>query len=130
MNPPWWLQIVIAAGGVLGAWLTARLASKAQTRSVDASKEIGAGQLALEWAKRADAKAEQADLKADRQGIRISTLEARERQVSRWWGRHEPRDRMMEEHLGRLDPTLAAELPPYEPLPELDTPPEGTPRVT
>lgn len=93
MIPPWWLQVLIAALGVGGSIVVARVASRAQNRSVDATKEIGAGQLALDIAERLDKELQA--LRAQVGTIRVA-----------WWN-HQDWDELVLEELETLDPGKA-----------------------
>jgi hypothetical protein len=121
MNAQWYGLLGIALS-VIGSIVVARLSSRAQDRTARQNADASAGELALKIAERAD-------LKAERNVQRIDTLEGHVRSVNRWWVRHERRDKIAEEHLTRLDPTLMQALPPWESMPELDTPPQGLPKV-
>jgi hypothetical protein len=109
------LQYVgLMVSGGTAVWV-ARIAKSANDRKTKTEGEIGAGQLALNIANRADKKAE-------RTSDRLDYLEGwRRRLADEWWPRHVYEyDRIIEGDLRRLDP--GATIPPVIPMPEYAPP--------
>jgi HAMP domain-containing protein len=116
MNGALWgfAGVVISA---LASYLVARVSIRAQQRTADANKEVGAGQLALDIAKDADEKAKRAEAKADRVVGRLDKLEHWRRDVIDWWPSHKRRDDAVEYELNKLDPGAFRRLPAVPPFP-------------
>ena len=93
------IGILLSCGG---AYLTARLASRAQDRKTAVDKEVGAGQLALELARDAQR--------------RVTGLEQWRARVMRWWPTHEVWDDAVEGALRRGVPDAQI---PSRPLPPI-----------
>jgi hypothetical protein len=86
-------QVLYLVGSVLtlaGAYLTARLGVRANQQKVEAERDIGSGQLALNIANRLDRE--------------VEVLRLWRGQVVRWWGRHEDWDAKVVQELDTLDP--------------------------
>ena len=111
MNAATGLAIFALMVSVVVAVINGRTAIRAQKvqgetnlKIARADDENAAGQLALDFAQRVDA--------------RLTALEDwREDTVNVWWPQHEARDRAIEIELRKLDP--AASIPPPMPLPRL-----------
>lgn len=110
MNGQVWALVGVIVS-TAGAYLVARLSMRAQQRKTEVDEEMGAGELALKIANRADEKATNAERKADRlDQWRIDVTEG-------WWPSHRRRDEAVEAELERLDPGAIARLPSVVPFP-------------